>query len=132
MSRKLTASDRKNLIRLASEMPKGSDERKAILAGLASLKKTSGFGREEEQGLRLLLREFFNTSQGSPSDVSSRDKAQLKRLIGELVAEGVSMEDDVIEAIAHGDDYSFELATGIDVPEAVESISEILHNYWDA
>jgi hypothetical protein len=30
----LTASDRKALIRLASELPKGSDERKAILSGL--------------------------------------------------------------------------------------------------
>ena len=29
-----TTSDRKNLIRLASELPKGSEERKAILAGL--------------------------------------------------------------------------------------------------
>ena len=34
MSRKITASDRKSLIRLASGMPKGSPERKAILAGL--------------------------------------------------------------------------------------------------
>jgi len=30
----LTASDRKSLIRLASSLPKGSPERKAILAGL--------------------------------------------------------------------------------------------------
>ena len=34
MSRTLTASDRKALIRLASTMEKGSPERKAILAGL--------------------------------------------------------------------------------------------------
>lgn len=34
MSRQLTASDRTALIRLASELPKGSRERKAILAGL--------------------------------------------------------------------------------------------------
>ena len=34
MSRKLTASDRKSLIRLASSLPKGSDERRAILSGL--------------------------------------------------------------------------------------------------
>jgi len=34
MSRNLTASDRKNLIRLASKMEKGSPERRAILAGL--------------------------------------------------------------------------------------------------
>ena len=36
MSRTLTASDRKALIRLASAMEKGSPERKAILAGLFS------------------------------------------------------------------------------------------------
>ena len=35
MARKLTASDRKRLIRMASEMPAGSPERKAILSGLA-------------------------------------------------------------------------------------------------
>ena len=34
MSRKLTPSDRKALIRLASKMEKGSEERKAILNGL--------------------------------------------------------------------------------------------------
>ena len=45
MSRNLTASDRKNLIRLASQMEKGSPERRAILAGL----KKSAFGRGWEK-----------------------------------------------------------------------------------
>ena len=40
MARILTASDRKTLIRLASTLPKGSDERKAILAGLSKSAKT--------------------------------------------------------------------------------------------
>ena len=35
MSRTLTASDRSRLIRLASTLPKGSEERKAILSGLS-------------------------------------------------------------------------------------------------
>ena len=35
MSRTLTASDRRRLIRLASSMEKGSEERRAILAGLS-------------------------------------------------------------------------------------------------
>ena len=35
MARKTTAADRKSLIRLASTLPKGSAERKAILAGLS-------------------------------------------------------------------------------------------------
>ena len=34
MSRSLSASDRSALIRMASTLPKGSPERKAILAGL--------------------------------------------------------------------------------------------------
>jgi hypothetical protein len=38
MAKTITASDRKALIRLASTLPVGSEERKAILAGL----KTSG------------------------------------------------------------------------------------------
>jgi hypothetical protein len=40
MSRSLTATDRSRLIRLASTLPKGSDERKAILA---SLGKKAGY-----------------------------------------------------------------------------------------
>ena len=35
MSRSLTAQDRSSLIRLASSLPEGSPEKKAILAGLA-------------------------------------------------------------------------------------------------
>ncbi len=34
MSRTITASDRKSLIRLAASLPKGSEERRAVLAGL--------------------------------------------------------------------------------------------------
>jgi hypothetical protein len=40
MSRNLTASDRSNLIRLAASMPKGSEERKTILAGLVKTSAT--------------------------------------------------------------------------------------------
>ena len=36
MSRELTASDRASLIRLASSLPAGSEERRAILSGLRS------------------------------------------------------------------------------------------------
>lgn len=48
MSRRLTASDRRSLIRLASGLPVGSDERRAILAGL---RRASG-RRVYEQALR--------------------------------------------------------------------------------
>ena len=40
MARTLTASDRKSLIRLANTLPKGSPERKAILAGLERMVST--------------------------------------------------------------------------------------------
>ena len=43
MSRTLTAADRSALIRLASTLPAGSDERRAILAGLeGSINRKSG------------------------------------------------------------------------------------------
>ncbi len=47
MSRKLTASDRKSLIRLASTMPVGSPERKVILAGLDKRARDWPFPRSQ-------------------------------------------------------------------------------------
>ena len=44
MPRSLTASDRTSLIRLASSLPAGSAERKAILAGLKKAWPTQGVG----------------------------------------------------------------------------------------
>ena len=41
MSRTLTASDRKRLIKLASTLPTGSPERKAVLKGLSKTKSAS-------------------------------------------------------------------------------------------
>jgi len=48
MSRLITAQDRKRLIRLASGLPKGSEERKVILAGLN--KVGSGYARKSMRG----------------------------------------------------------------------------------
>lgn len=46
MARTLTAADRKSLIRLASTLPKGSSERRAILSGL---KKQARFDPDSDQ-----------------------------------------------------------------------------------
>jgi len=57
----LTATDRKTLIRLASSMEKGSDERKAILAGLG---KTAGRGVQDKFPAKLEIyhgRNFGNS-----------------------------------------------------------------------
>lgn len=43
MSRSITSSDRAALIRLASELPKGSPEREAILAGLKEASRDINF-----------------------------------------------------------------------------------------
>ena len=67
MSRTLTAADRSALIRLASTMPKGSPERKAILAGLGV-----GDSREVEQLAKKLL------------DAVDRTPESSKRLMGGL------------------------------------------------
>lgn len=50
----ITASDRKALIRLASSLPKGSGERKTILASL----KTSNMKVLEREMFKLLERHF--------------------------------------------------------------------------
>jgi hypothetical protein len=46
MSRTITAQDRSALIRLASALPKGSPERRAILAGLAGKQTLTGSARD--------------------------------------------------------------------------------------
>jgi hypothetical protein len=50
MSRNITASDRSALIRLASTLPVGSEERKAILAGL-NVSHPAEFLRSLDQSL---------------------------------------------------------------------------------
>jgi len=55
----LTASDRKNLIRLASSLPKGDKQRRAILAGLKVSRDLTPEGRAAwEEGYKSWWREF--------------------------------------------------------------------------
>jgi hypothetical protein len=78
MARSLTASDRTSLIRLASSLPVGSPERKAILAGLnsisGSVKRTDISG---DYGNRLVVRfdgnvvEFVVTTWGRIGGIDS-------------------------------------------------------------
>ena len=105
MSRKLTSSDRKSLIRLASEMPKGSPERKAILAGLkksaARLKSRNIYiPREVPEGEILTL--SMNLQQGSQPGtytIVANLTGHPKRAKGWVVAEDVpaSRFQDVAE-----------------------------------
>jgi hypothetical protein len=52
MSRTLTAADRSALIRLASTLPAGSEERKAILAGLKGASQNEKTAYSDKFGLR--------------------------------------------------------------------------------
>lgn len=54
MPQKLTATDRKSLIKLASSLPKGSEERRTILAGLS----------KSAANLRQLLSDFESGGPG--------------------------------------------------------------------
>lgn len=66
MAIKLTASDRSALIRLASSMPAGSTERKAILAGLAKT-STWGDGPDLADAVQQVLSGFL-VGQGLDAD----------------------------------------------------------------
>lgn len=91
MSRALTASDRSNLIRLASSLPAGSAERKAILAGLS--KTSSLLTPDLEAAARIADVKVF----ASLLDAKYGDDAYLflDDMSGELrpVLTGVSLRD---------------------------------------
>lgn len=61
MSRTLTAADRSSLIKLASSMPVGSPERRAILAGLqGSVTKTAGMTPDDLMRVEAEIDEIFD------------------------------------------------------------------------
>ena len=65
MSRSLTASDRASLIRLASSLPQGSPERRAILAGFMNLlrgRKDFKSPREAEKILEKVITDLWGGS----------------------------------------------------------------------
>jgi len=70
MSRTLTAADRSALIRLASTLPAGSAERKAILAGLSKSAAT----RYDHNGQLMTLAELAREAIGKDVFVDSRGR----------------------------------------------------------
>lgn len=78
MSRTLTASDRSTLIRLASTLPKGSEERRAILAGLKVGARLSG-GPDPKTSVIFTL-----TSRGKPVG-STRGYASEAQAINDFI-----------------------------------------------
>ena len=72
--RVLTASDRSALIRLASELPKGSKERKAILAGLFGSKHR--IGKLSSAGIPVTLKKDLKFKDGS--EIRKGEKGTLR------------------------------------------------------
>jgi hypothetical protein len=79
MPKRLTASDRSSLIKLASNLQKGSEERKAILSGL---KKTSAYDQDrawtEGSGLKSTL--HIRTQDGQAFKFSAQEILKSLRL----------------------------------------------------
>ena len=75
MSRSLTAQDRSALIRLASDLPKGSPERRSVLAGL---QKDSFFEREVDP--KAVLR-YFSDYFSSPYPLAPKQDPDLYKFL---------------------------------------------------
>jgi len=75
---KLSSQDRSALIRLASSLPVGSTERKAILAGLSGTDKTSasGGGTAEKHQLKVLTDTVKNPMKGKFLGGPSAEEAE--------------------------------------------------------
>ncbi len=81
MSRSLSASDRSSLIRLASTLPAGSPERKAILAGLSKVSLSTGMMIRLLEPTTLL---YYNDALG-PAFRPEHKKYNIKANAGDLL-----------------------------------------------
>jgi len=80
MSRTLTSSDRSALIRLASTLPVGSDERRAILAGLSD-KSAAGSYPEGSGGVSVWVESTYDPGDsGLGAPETSREKKRFPTL----------------------------------------------------
>ena len=119
MARTLTASDRRSLIRLASTLPAGSEERRAILAGLKQAADDPHPFGERDKNPRLAGRlRWFRESGESFWELRDGN-----RLLGYVVEEdGLYKAEDPVERIlGEFDDYdeaqlAVEKAVGVTVP----------------
>jgi hypothetical protein len=93
MSRSLTASDRSNLIRLASSLPAGSAERKAILASL-------GPERLADWSLSTDLERSVKKSSLGKTSASAKAILRYQKLETHLKSKGDQEGLDLLDALA--------------------------------
>ena len=84
MPRKLTASDRSALIKLASALPVGSEERRAILKGLDKFARSFRTPEDKLEWVEeALLQRGFRRSRRYPGPIVDRDGSVRLRMEGE-------------------------------------------------
>ena len=91
----LTASDRKNLIKLASSLPKGSKERRIILAGI----KKKAMTAEDDRGNEYTVEQLERNAKGTIKELESllrKSKDFLKKLQSGSLKEGDTFLDFTI------------------------------------
>ena len=106
-SHRLTASDRTELIRLASRMPKGSEERRSILAGLKQVKvsKLAKAVTAEDRYVTKLMQSL--SSDLMSVDMLPRTKTGITPETQRKIAKLMEVAFDAISSI--GDDLGIEI-----------------------
>ena len=106
MAKTLTASDRKSLIRLASSLPAGSPERRAILASLKQVKATAPgsktaadftWGRRVNELKAQFMREVVNEAIAIINGEGGRAKGDVRGVVG--VVKGVMDPNNIPVAV---------------------------------
>jgi hypothetical protein len=101
--RKLSSSDRAALIKLASSLPSGSSEKKAILAGL----RVGSTIRDPKEVAAKLLDPDFGEGRGL-SSVGSRHAQNILKLIAKTMDEGCEFTERNINDMNRGNHSYFE------------------------
>ena len=95
MPKTLTASDRKSLIRLASSLPAGSEERRTILSGI----KKKAMTAEDDRGNEYTVEELERNAKGTIKELESllkQSKDFLKKLQSGRLSTGDTFLDFTI------------------------------------
>lgn len=123
--RTLTASDRNTLIKLASELPKGDETRKAILAGLQAVKTAAD---DPKKITSLFIKELTKDSEMTESDVPEKLRSNLEKAIQKSLEEGMALNKKTIYDIAFKENKpqfaKFKSFKSLD--KAVEAVSKKL------
>jgi hypothetical protein len=126
MSRSLTASDRSALIRLASGMPKGSPERRAILAGLERV----ALEFASEKALKKYLKEHPNADP--KNHYVKKDEGSSARPVGLLkeVGEGGLKQFSMFSRNMNDFDFSSAEAAYEEVLEVLDGLDKFADDVW--